>query len=148
MTEKVLCPYCGAEMHDYEEHLWSGWVGAMLCPDKSCRSNSPLVKGYKTKAEARAAALAAAKARYLPPNRPLALENAGALPRMVWLEVRGSPGKAQPSILMDTGRPICHLQLYGRWYNEYGRTWRMWPQQPTAEEMENTPWEDEACCTN
>ena len=82
-------------------------------------------------------------------NAPLALEDAGALPRMVWLEVRGSPGKAQPSILMDTNRPICHLQLYGRWYNEYGRTWRMWPQQPTAEEMENTPWEeDEACCTN
>lgn len=81
-------------------------------------------------------------------NAPLALEDAGALPRMVWLEVRGSPGKAQPSILMDTGRPICHLQLYGRWYNEYGRTWRMWPQQPTTEEMENTPWEDETCCTN
>lgn len=46
-------------------------------------------------------------------NAPLALEDAGALPRMVWLEVRGSPGKAQPSILMDTDRPIYEAALSG-----------------------------------
>ena len=41
----------------------------MLCPNKSCKSVSPLVKGYKTKSEARAAALAAAQARYAPPEK-------------------------------------------------------------------------------
>lgn len=72
MMEKVLCPYCGAEMkldrHD------DGYVfGAAYYVCVECGSTSPT-------ANTEAAALAAAQARYLPPSRPLTLEEVKALP--------------------------------------------------------------------
>ena len=45
-----------------------------MCSNDACQSIGPTVTGYETTAEARAAALAAAQARYLPPNRPLTLD--------------------------------------------------------------------------
>lgn len=68
MTDKVLCPYCGAEMK--LDRYDDGYVfGAAYYVCQECGSTSPT-------ANTDAAALAAAQARYLPPNRPLTLDEA------------------------------------------------------------------------
>lgn len=149
MIDKVLCPYCGSEMHDQEEHLWSGWVGAMLCPNKSCKSVSSLVKGYKTKSEARAAALAAAQARYLPPNRPLTLDEAkgldadevGDIPCFVeiapyWYEQ--DPDDFDPRLRADV---MCKDALDCATYNKH---FRGWLRKPTKAEMDAAGWGEES----
>lgn len=76
MTDKVLCPYCGSEMKSEDlASIGDGrYLAYMACSNKRCKSTGPYVSGYETMAEARAAALAAAQARYLPPNRPLTLD--------------------------------------------------------------------------
>lgn len=158
MTDKVLCPYCGSEMHDQEEHLWSGWVGAMLCPNKSCKSVSPLVKGYKTKSEARAAALAAAQARYLPPNRPLTLEEVNALPAdddgyiPGFLEIEPNwyaqdTDDFEPRLRAEA---ICKEALgcnkgcetCNKGCETYNKLYRVWLRKPTQEEMDAAGWGD------
>ena len=71
MTEKVLCPYCGAEMKlgRYDD----GYVfGAAYYGCVKCGSTSPT-------ANTDDAALAAAQERYLPPNRPLTLDEMRAM---------------------------------------------------------------------
>lgn len=81
MTDKVLCPYCGSEMKSEDlVKVDGGYLSYAVCSNDACQSIGPTVTGYETMAEARAAALSAARARYLPPNRPLTLEEVNALP--------------------------------------------------------------------
>ena len=80
MIDKVLCPYCGSEMKSEDLINVSGkYLSYAVCTNDACQSIGPTVTGYETIAEARAAALAAAKARYLPPNRPLTLDEMMAM---------------------------------------------------------------------
>ena len=66
MTDKVLCPYCGAEMLlDCYDDGYEFGASYYVCQE--CGSTSPA-------ANTDAAALAAAQMRYLPPNRPLTLD--------------------------------------------------------------------------
>ena len=75
MIDKVLCPYCGSEMKSEDLVKVDGkYLSYAVCSNDACQSIGPTVTGYKTMAEARAAALAAAQVRYLPPNRKLTLE--------------------------------------------------------------------------
>lgn len=78
MTDKVLCPYCGSEMigQNVTQVRDIYWAQAKC---EHCKSTGPLIcgeRGLIANAEemARKSALAAAQARYLPPNRPLTLD--------------------------------------------------------------------------
>lgn len=135
MTDNVLCPYCGAEMKS------SGWVSLIngnlaytVCSNNRCKSAGPYVRGYGTMAEARAAALSAAQARYLLPNRPLTKEEVTQLEAdeygeaPCWLENRAS------SILADyTSTDPDELTGYGRYF-------RVWLRKPTQAEMDAAGW--------
>lgn len=60
MTDKVLCPYCGAEMMlDFQDDGYEFGAAYYVCQE--CGSTSPT-------ANTDAAALSAAQARYLPPT--------------------------------------------------------------------------------
>lgn len=151
MTDKVLCPYCGSEMVVIISiYLDSpGWVGQTLCPGKGCNALGPRVTGYKTKAAAKEAALAAARARYLPPNRPLTLDEVkahckgGASAMPLWVEfddgisgwVRIAP-KSQG----------CELEYVSDFvdlmWQQYKKSWRCWLKKPTQEEMDAAGWGD------
>lgn len=75
MTDKVLCPYCGSEMKSEDwVKVDGGYLSYAVCSNDACQSIGPTVTGYETMADARAAALSAAQARYMPPNRPLTLD--------------------------------------------------------------------------
>ena len=75
MIDKVLCPYCGSEMKSEDwVKVDGGYLSYAVCSNDACQSIGPTVTGYDTIAEARAAALSAAQARYLPSNRPLTLD--------------------------------------------------------------------------
>lgn len=146
MIDKVLCPYCGSEMKS------SGWVSLIngnlaytVCSNNRCKSAGPYVRGYETMAEARAAALAAAQARYLPPNRPLTLDEVNALPAdddgyiPCFLEIEPNwyvqyPDDFEPRLRADA----ISVSLSG--WDPYGKNYRAWLRKPTQEEMDAAGW--------
>ena len=151
MTDKVLCPYCGSEMKSEELVKVSGkYLSYAVCSNDACQSIGPTVTGYETMAEARAAALAAAQARYLPPNRPMTLKEVKGLERddmgysCVWMENRrvyDANGQAYedypyPVVTADC---IPNSQAY---YKKYGIEYRVWLRKPTQEEMDAAGWGD------
>ena len=149
MIDKVLCPYCGSEMVVITSiYLDSpGWVGRTLCPGKGCDALGPRVTGYKTKAAAKEAALSAAQARYLPPNRPLTLEEVKA-------HCNGRTSAAPLWVEFDEGinrwvriapeKPGCELDYVTVFVSImsslYGKEWRCWLRKPTQAEMDAAGW--------
>lgn len=135
MTDKVLCPYCGAEMkldrHD------DGYVfGSAYYVCVECGSTSPT-------ANTDAAALSAAQARYLPPNRPLTLEEVKALERddmgytCVWTENRrDEENHPWPYVEAD-----C-VPKFAEYFDGYGKQYRVWLRKPTQAEMDAAGWGD------
>ena len=151
MIDKVLCPYCGSEMKSEDwVKVDGGYLSYAVCSNDACQSIGPTVTGYETMAEARAAALAAAQARYLPPNRPLTLEEVKGLERdemgysCVWMENRrvyDANGQAYedypyPVVTADC---IPNSQAY---YKKYGIEYRVWLRKPTQAEMDAAGWGD------
>lgn len=67
MSDKILCPWCGAEMYPTAsaEVSTMEWRACYICPDDPC-VNSPEVSGFKTPEEALEAAKATALCRYTP----------------------------------------------------------------------------------
>lgn len=66
MIDKVLCPYCGHEMENEDwVNVGGKYLSYAVCSNDACQSFGPTVTGYETMAEARAAALAAVRERYL-----------------------------------------------------------------------------------
>lgn len=152
MTDKVLCPYCGSEMKSEDlASIGDGrYLAYMVCSNKRCKSAGPYVSGYDTKTEARAAALSAAQARYLPPNRPLTFDEVNALPAD------------------DDGYTPCFLEIEPNWYAQdtddfdprlradalstssslgvdtYGKNYRAWLRKPTQAEMDAAGWGEES----
>lgn len=149
MTEKVLCPYCGSEMEYYVlEMSESDYVGYMGCMNTACASTGPATSHIKTEAEAKIAALAAAQARYLPPNRPLTLDEVKHLE------------------MDESGRACCFVEIEPNEYradsdnfeprlyagviwpeisdddSDYGGKWRAWLRKPTQAEMGAAGWGD------
>lgn len=152
MTDKVLCPYCGSEMNCNDFVKTNGkYLAYTMCSNKACQSIGPTVTNYETMAEARAAALAAAQARYLPPNRPLTLDEVKALERddmgysCVWMENRrvydanGQDYEDYPYPVV-TAECIPNSQAY---YKKYGIEYRVWLRKPTQAEMDAAGWGDE-----
>ena len=151
MIDKVLCPYCGSEMKSEDwVKVDGGYLSYAVCSNDACQSIGPTVTGYETMAEARAAALSAAQARYLPPNRPLTLDEVNALPAD------------------DDGYAPCFLEIEPNWYvkdiddfdprlradaistssslgvETYGKNYRAWLRKPTQAEMDAAGWGEES----
>ena len=148
MIDKVLCPYCGSEMKSEDwVKVDGGYLSYAVCSNDACQSIGPTVTGYETIAEARAAALAAAQARYLPPNRPLTLDEVKALdadevgdiPCFVEVEpnwYEKGPDDVYPRLRADV---MCKGALDCATYNKH---FRVWLRKPTQEEMDAAGWGD------
>ena len=146
MTDKVLCPYCGGEMKSEDLVKVDGkYLSYSVCSNDACQSIGPTVTGYETMAEAREAALAAAKARYLPPNRPLTLDEVkeldadevGDIPCFVEVEpnwYEKGPDDVYPRFRADV---VCKDALDCATYNKH---FRVWLRKPTQAEMDAAGW--------
>lgn len=151
MIDKVLCPYCGHEMKSEDwVKVDGGYLSYAVCSNDACQSIGPTVTGYETMDEARAAALAAAQARYLPPNRPLTLEevkaldadDAGDIP--CFIEVEPTEYKKDPDDFDPRLRAavICKPSLDEPTY--YNKCYRVWLRKPTQAEMDAAAWGGES----
>ena len=146
MTDKVLCPYCGSEMKIEDLVKISGkYLSYAVCSNDACQSIGPTVTCYETMAEARAAALAAAQARYLPPNRPLTLEEVKNLERddmgyaIAWTENRrNAENHPWPYAEAD-----C-IPKFAEYFEDYGKQYRVWLRKPTKAEMDAAGWGGDA----
>lgn len=143
MTDKILCPWCGAEMYPSAtaECLKTEWRACYICPDDPYVS-SPEVGGFKTVEEALGAAKAAALRRYTPLLKPMTLEEVDEHVRSndanpLWIEDKtGYP--SDEWILAATVWQMCKIM---RNRDEYGKTWRCWERKPTDEERSAAEWE-------
>lgn len=144
MIDKVLCPYCGSEMKSEDwVKVDGGYLSYAVCSNDACQSIGPTVTGYETIAEARAAALAAAQARYMPPNRPLTLDEVKALERddmgyaIAWTENRrDEENHPWPYVEAD-----C-VPKFAEYFEDYGKEYRVWLRKPTQAEMDAVEWGD------
>lgn len=144
MIDKVLCPYCGSEMKSEDLVKVDGkYLSYAVCSNDACQSIGPTVTGYETIAEARAAALAAAQARYMPPNRPLTLDEVKALERddmgyaIAWTENRrDEENHPWPYVEAD-----C-VPKFAEYFEDYGKEYRVWLRKPTQAEMDAVEWGD------
>ena len=144
MTYKVLCPYCGSEMKREDWVNVTGYyMSYAVCSNDACQSIGPTITGYETMAEARAAALSAAQARYLPPNRPLTLEEVKGLERddmgyaIAWTENRrNEENHPWPYVEAD-----C-VPKFAEYFEDYGKEYRVWLRKPTQAEMDAAGWGD------
>ena len=159
MTEKVLCPYCGAEMMlDFQDDGYEFGAAYYVCQE--CGSTSPT-------ANTDAAALAAAQARYLPPNRPLTLEEVNALPAdddgyiPGFLEIEPNwyaqvPDDGEPRLRADAickealgcnkGCETCNkgCETCNKGCETYNKLYRVWLRKPTQAEMDAAGWGGDA----
>lgn len=140
MTDKVLCPYCGAEMLDCQDDGYVFGVAYYVCQE--CGSTSP-------KANTDAAALSAAQARYLPPNRPLTLDEVkkhckgGASATPLWVEFDEGINRWVRIAPISKG---CELEYVSEFvdlmWQQYKKSWRCWLKKPTDAEMDAAGWGD------
>lgn len=148
MIEKVLCPYCGHEMKSEDLVKVSGeYLSYAVCSNDACQSIGPTVTNYETMAEARAAALAAAQARYLPPNRPLTLAEVKALDAdevgdiPCFIEVEPTAYKEDPDDFDPRLRAgMVNEHALDRVF--YNKCYRAWLRKPTQAEMDAAGWGD------
>lgn len=152
MIDKVLCPYCGSEMKSEDwVKVDGGYLSYAVCSNDACQSIGPTVTGYETIAEARAAALSAAQARYLPPNRPLTLDEVnehckgGTSATPLWVEFDEGINRW---VRIDSQKPGCELDYVTVFVSImsslYGKEWRCWIRKPTQEEMDAAGWGGDA----
>lgn len=148
--EKVLCPWCGAEMYACYSRgrvLWEcrDYYDAHLRCTK-CGAQGPF-ESWNTAEGAKEAARAAAMRRYTPPLKPMTRQE---LPRVYlmpcWIERIGE--KAYPDLLDKNS-----VGFFGKFenlnarerdyllYTNYGRTWRCWARRPTDDERSAALWE-------
>lgn len=147
MEEKILCPWCGAEMEEHLTYASGRGRKEYKCP--KCSATSP---HDETRERARAAALR----RYTPPLNPMTLEE--ALERhVVWIEWRHLSQIWDMPIYLHriwdewSEAEILSYQMFGEEgenddianddVNEYGKTWRCWERKPTEEERSAAGWE-------
>ena len=143
MTDKALCPYCGSEMK--LDRYDDGYVfGAAYYVCVECGSTGPT-------ANTDAAALSAAQARYLPPNRPLTLEEVkerckgGTSAAPLWVEFDEGINRW---VRIASEKPGCILDYVTVFVSImsslYGKEWRCWLRKPTQEEMAAAEWGGDA----
>ena len=155
MEEKIVCPYCGADMRpialpkfgDTEE---SAWIGLTKCSNADCKAAGPMISAVNQEdAIEKACAAALGRAAFI----PLTLYDAMRAD-CCYVELKSSAPDE-----LDKHSAIGYLEysddntkvviwrmgqekpIYAA-LNFYGKTWRCWSRRPTPEERAAAPWED------
>lgn len=155
MSEKPKCPYCGAEMTGELNEFFSNlFEYRYRC--ECCGSVAPFVivengldKGLKA---AKAKALEFALNRVVPKNRVLTMEElkayceGGADATPLWYDEKERNVSRWmvidlPELSFGSTATVKRLVNSQLFEPTYGEKWRCWLRKPTAEEMEETPWE-------
>lgn len=171
MTDKVLCPWCGSEMHSVLEFIRGksgkdiAWNCHMQCTNWECQAEGPFMQipAYVEKEEADKKIRAATLHRCEPPIKPMTLEEVLTVSlyegNIVWLEYRderaercGYNGFYEPQLI------AAHTVL-GDYKDEvtfyptgaeiertpdpavYNIGWRCWSRKPTEQERKAYEWE-------
>lgn len=131
MTDKILCPWCGAKM-SYRplDHI----NGFYDCPQ--CLASGPAGRG---EADARESALR----RYTPPLKPMTLEeietNVQKMPDAIPLWTEDKTGCFDEKwVPPETMWQILQMEAN---IAQYNKTWRCWSRKPTDEERSAAEWE-------
>jgi len=144
MSETPKCPYCGDEMKIRVSLTTPDW-GLLSAQYKcmTCESTSPRIEfsGGTSNDEIIERLQAVSSRRAEPKNRVLTLEELKNHAGFLWNENRfeseGEPAYAENDFLyVGNGNVDLKLNIS----KIYGRRWRCWLRKPTAEEMEETPW--------
>ena len=149
MTDKVLGPWCGAEMEHaiYNDAVWCTGNGEFreayhaFYRCRKCGAQGPVeYRSHGPAAEE--AARAAAMRRHTPPIKPMTFEEVERL------ACSDSIDDEIPLYLEDidgdNGWEISY-QLRRLCFNakdDYGKTWRCWERMPTKEERSAAEWEE------
>lgn len=138
MADKILCPWCGAEMHHCGIKRVYDWEGHEMCG--KCGATSP--KRWAISQDAvRAQSKTAALRRYTPPIKPMTFEEVERIVRSDNID------DETPLYLEDVYGHNCWEISYKMTYmcralkDEYGKTWRCWSRKPTDEERSAAEWE-------
>lgn len=129
MSETPKCPGCGADMELV--HL----CNAAFCYVCKCGWDSPV--GIDSES-----AFRMAMRRTEPKNRVLTLEELKVYTGFLWKVYNGFDCEGAPAFVekgfMYAGNG--NVDLRQDISDTYGKNWRCWLRKPTAEEMEETPW--------
>lgn len=167
MADKILCPWCGAEM--FHPRPWQkgtpdmggyNWTVQAKC--RECGAFSPKVYGRRRQ-EAENKLFVTALRRYTPPLKPMTLEEVFALSHdeneILWLEYhdeqairKGLCGYYEPEYVLayspiQGNKPEVNFYRAGVEMGNapdpavYGIGWRCWSRKPTAEERSAAEWE-------
>ena len=145
MTDKILCPWCGAEMHHCGIKRTYDWEGHEMCG--KCGATSP--KRWAISQDAvRTQSEAAALRRYTPQIKPMTLEEATGAEDPVWFESTGNVlCVCDCAFTPDMDGGAVEVYMMGRkgysllLSRQYGKTWRCWSRKPTDEERSAAGWE-------
>lgn len=154
MTDKVLCPWCGAEMWrpavpwQLCQPEMGGYMYKMQGKCRHCGALTPEVHG-RTPKETVEKYFAAALRRYEPPVRPLKQCDVCTDTRFLlecWIETETNIWHD----LLDRNSVGNYGTIDNRMRGavrylmdaDYGKTWRCWPRKPTYEEREAAGWWD------
>lgn len=148
-TEKVICPYCGAEMC-VDSYFKREFGPRYFCHCWSCGSMGP--DGSETEETARAAALK----RYRPIQKPLTVEELREMPLFAWVWIEILTPSAFDDFFVKAKSAYYGKQLdysngeafccgypgigYSYDYCDYGKTWIALQHEPTDEERKAAKW--------
>lgn len=147
MSEKIICPWCGAEMVRDGEALARSNEVAVWMRCISCGASSPLIKGHQTTnlENLYNMAHAAALRRYTPPLKPMTLEELITTNGEVYMD-----GKYNTKIwacrcfdnFSSKTVTVYYITMDAEVLNfeSYGRVWRCWERKPTDEERSAAKW--------
>ena len=147
-ADKVLCPWCGAEMSACYSRgkvlgEWKDYYDAHLrCT--GCGAQGPFAR-WNTPEGAKEAARAATLQRYTPPIRQMTLEEVIAFDGEIWMEDKSdfvvwacrcffNHAEKKMTVHYITMNTVV-LE-----FSTYGKTWRCWERVPTDEERSAAEW--------
>ncbi len=151
MTDKILCPWCGAEMLvDAMSYYREGervWEAYSCCSNGDCGAEGPKKECVKDREEAMRIVRAAALRRYTPPIKPMPLKEVWREDAPMWVEGKsGALWIGDFYASMDT-RNAWEVQTFGSakprllLEDYYNKNWRCWERKPTDEERSAAEWE-------
>ena len=145
MSEKILCPWCGAEM---KLHSVSAIGGYPIWHNYKCAKCSSQSPHGDTREEAHKAALH----RYTPPIKPMTLEEA-VKKEFSYREWKDGGVDKDPILLTyiwdewDESEKLAWQDFSESGFeltdeSAYGNEWRCWERRPTREERSAAEWEN------